>query len=101
MKHRHLNHDRFTTAAIEDILERGRLPDWAPLIAAIRADPFGTVANKTLRLCDRPSYAAPVFANVITAARSGLQSERVSPENAPQPDRNADGHPLPHPDGSR
>ncbi len=71
MKHRHLTHEAFTIAAIEDILARGRLPDWAPLIAAIEADPFGPVADKTRRLCDRELYASPVFLRVIDRARAG------------------------------
>jgi hypothetical protein len=70
MKHRHLTHEAFTLAAIEDILARGRMPDWVPLIAAIRADPFGEVAEKTRLLCERPSYGAPVFRRVLAAARS-------------------------------
>jgi hypothetical protein len=69
MKHRHLAHERFTTAAIDDILTRGRLPDWVPLIAAIRDDPFGEVAEKTRMLCEKPVYAAPVFRRIISAAR--------------------------------
>jgi hypothetical protein len=70
MKHRHLTHEAFTLAAVEDILARGRMPDWVPLIAAIRANPFGEVAEKTRLLCERPSYAAPVFRRVLAAARS-------------------------------
>ena len=69
MKHRHLNHDRFTVAGIEDILARGRMPDWVPLILAIQADPFGAGAEKTLALCNRPVYAAPVFRRVVADAR--------------------------------
>jgi hypothetical protein len=69
MKHRHLTHQEFTTAAIEDILTRGRMPDWEPLITAIQADPYGEIAEKTLMLCERPLYAAPVFRRVIAAAR--------------------------------
>lgn len=69
MKHRHLTHEQYTLAAIEDILDRGRMPDWVPLIVAIRADPFGEVAEKTRALCDRPLYAAPVFRRVIANAR--------------------------------
>jgi hypothetical protein len=71
MKHRHLTHEDFTTAAIEDILARGRMPDWVPLITAIRNDPYGEVAEKTRMLCDLPLYAAPVFRRVIAAARTG------------------------------
>jgi len=69
MKHRHLTHEGFSVAAIEDILAHGRMPDWVPLIAAIRDDPFGEVAEKTLRLCERPVYGAPVFRRVIANAR--------------------------------
>ena len=71
MKHRHLTHEAFTSAAIEDVLARGRMPDWVPLILAIRTDPFGEVADRTLALCERPLYAAPVFRRVVAAARRG------------------------------
>ncbi len=70
MHHRHLNHAEFTLAAIEDLLARGRMPDWVKLITAIRADPYGEIAEKTLLLCERPLYAAPVFRRVIAAARN-------------------------------
>jgi hypothetical protein len=75
MRHRHLVHQEFTVAAIEDILDRGKMPDWEPLIAAVQADPYGKVAERTLELCERPRdpfhplYGAPVFRRVITAAR--------------------------------
>ena len=65
MKHRHLTHEEFTVAAIEDILARGRMPDWEPLITAIRADPYGAVAEKTRALCERPLYGSPVFRRVL------------------------------------
>jgi hypothetical protein len=64
-----LVHQEFIAAAIEDILDRGKMPDWAPLIAAIEADPYGEVAERTLRLCDRSLYGPPVFRRVIAAAR--------------------------------
>lgn len=73
MKHRNLNHEQFTTASIQDILARGRLPDWVPLITAIRDDPYGTVAEKTLSLCDQPLYGSPVFRRVLSAARQSHQ----------------------------
>jgi hypothetical protein len=69
MKHRHLTHEEFTVAAIEDILARGRMPDWVPLILAIREDPFGEIAEKTHRLCEQPLYGAPVFRRVLAMAR--------------------------------
>ena len=70
MKHRHLTHEDFTTAAIEDILAKGRMPDWVPLITAIRNDPYGEVAEKTQMLCEMPLYGAPVCRRVIAAARA-------------------------------
>lgn len=75
MKHRHLTHEAFTLAAIEDILARGRMPDWVPLIAAIRADPFGEVAEKTRALGERRLYGAPVFRRVLAIARSHLPEQ--------------------------
>jgi hypothetical protein len=73
MKHRHLVEQGFTAAAIEDILDRGKMPDWAPLIEAIKADPYGEIAKTTLELCERPReqplYGAPVFLRVIATAR--------------------------------
>lgn len=69
MKHRHLTHEAFTLAAIEDILARGRMPDWVPLISAIRADPFGEIAEKTHIVSERNLYGAPVFRRVLAAAR--------------------------------
>jgi hypothetical protein len=69
VKNRHLTHQGLTAAAIEDILARGRMPDWMPLIAAIKADPYGKVSETTLALCERPLYAAPVFRRVIANAR--------------------------------
>jgi hypothetical protein len=69
MRHRHLVHQDFSVAAIEDILDRGKIPDWEPLIGAIKADPYGEVAERTLRLCG-PLSGAPVFRRVIAAART-------------------------------
>ncbi|WP_130470208.1 hypothetical protein [Candidatus Magnetaquicoccus inordinatus] len=69
MKHRHLTHAKFTLAAIEDILARGRMRDWEPLITAIQDDPYGEIAEKTRIICELPLYGAPVFRRVLAAAR--------------------------------
>ncbi|MBF0555055.1 MAG: hypothetical protein HQK96_10955 [Nitrospirae bacterium] len=69
MKHRHLTHEEFTIAAIEDIIDRGQVPDWVALITVIRADPYGEVADKTRSLCERPLFGCPVFRRVLNAAR--------------------------------
>lgn len=39
MQHRHLNHQHFTPAAIDDIIARGKWRDWAGLRTAALADP--------------------------------------------------------------
>jgi hypothetical protein len=53
MLHRHLNHDLSTPAAIDDIIERGLLPDWIRLARVVRADPQGEVAATVRRICDQ------------------------------------------------
>jgi DNA-binding XRE family transcriptional regulator len=42
-------------AALDDLLERGDLETWAPIARAIRAEPWGHVADTVLRLCDAHS----------------------------------------------
>ena len=71
MKHRHLNHEAFTLAAIEDIVSRGSLPDWAPLIENIKADPFGEVADKTLTVCRNTEIygGSKLFTRLVQSAR--------------------------------
>lgn len=53
MKHRHLNHECLTLAAIDDILDRGHLPDWLELFACIDKDPFGPVAQRIEEVAQR------------------------------------------------
>jgi len=38
MRHRHLNHERLTPAAIDDIIARGAREDWAELGRAVKAN---------------------------------------------------------------
>ncbi len=52
MKHRNLNHQGLTLAAIDNIIERGLLPDWVPLLLEIEKDPFGDAAKRTLAICE-------------------------------------------------
>ena len=56
MRHRHLNHQRFTLAAIDDVISRGRWGDWAELRRAILADT--ALLDKVERVC-RPHVADP------------------------------------------
>ena len=39
MQHRHLNHERLTPAAIDDVIARGLRQDWAELGRAMKRDP--------------------------------------------------------------
>lgn len=63
IRHRHLDVDRATPvtelglAALDDLLDRGDLEDWAPLLREIRASPWGEVADRVLHLVDsHPMY---------------------------------------------
>jgi len=59
MEHRHLDVDPGTPvaelglAALDDLLERGDLDDWQPLLAEVRRDPKGAVADRILHLAAR------------------------------------------------
>lgn len=82
MDHRNLNHNKLTLAAIDNLLSRGTLPDWAPLVYAIEADPFGPVAESVLKVCrSHKIYGISVlFPSFIEAARSAAQT---SPSQEP------------------
>lgn len=49
MKHRHLNHEGFTLASIDDIIARGNRQEWVELRNAAQ-DP--AIAQKILRVCE-------------------------------------------------
>lgn len=49
MLHRHLNHQQFTLAAIDDVIARGRQQDWAELRLAVRED--RSLLEKVARVC--------------------------------------------------
>ncbi|HEY7732646.1 MAG TPA: helix-turn-helix transcriptional regulator [Gaiellaceae bacterium] len=63
MRHRHLDVGEGTppqalgAAAIDDLLDRGDLEDWRPLLAEVRRDPWGAVAGRVLQLVEHhPMY---------------------------------------------
>lgn len=63
MRHRHLDYPVDTPvaelgpAALDDLLDRGDLDAWAPLLREIRREPRGAVADRVLRLGrDHPLY---------------------------------------------
>lgn len=49
MLHRHLNHQQFTLAAIDDVIGRGNRSDWAELRRAVLRDRL--LLEKVLRVC--------------------------------------------------
>lgn len=50
MLHRHLNHEGFTLAAIDDVILRGRWDDWVKLRAAMLNE--RSIHQKVERLCN-------------------------------------------------
>lgn len=86
MIHRHLDYDGVPPhqrglAAIDEVLERGDFSDWRPLARAIAADPFGSVADRVLRLCDAHPMqgTSPLWRAWIAArrARATGRSDRL------------------------
>lgn len=49
MLHRHLNHQQWTLAAIDDCIDRGQRRDWIDLRRAVLAD--RVMLEKVLRVC--------------------------------------------------
>ena len=49
MLHRHLNHQQFTLAAIDDVIARGRQQDWAELRLAALQD--RSLLEKVAQVC--------------------------------------------------
>ena len=74
--------DPVETWPFEGILaavERGTLPDWRRLAAAIRADPWGPVAQQVVEAIrlSRPYGTAELLQGVVTRARElAIDSER-------------------------
>lgn len=59
MRHRHLDVEPATPtaelglAALDDLLERGDLADWKPVLEEIARDPWGPVAERVIHLVER------------------------------------------------
>ena len=49
MIHRHLNHQLFILAAIDDVISRGRWADWADMRRAVLSDP--SLLDDVERIC--------------------------------------------------
>jgi len=63
-----------------EVLERGLLQDWKPILAEIRQDPWGPVARKVERWAAQSpdDRAAPFFALVIARARAQAQARECA-----------------------
>src|SRR5262249_30711358 len=80
MIHRHLDYDpdvpveRLGPAALDDLLERGDLADWAPLATAVARDPLRALATTVERLCDgHPPYGtSPLWRAFIDRCRTRM-----------------------------
>lgn len=85
MRFRHLDYSPETTvadlgpAALDTLLERGDLEDWAPLVQAIARDPWGSMSDTVLRLC----VAHPMY-GTSALWRAWIQRRR---HEAPAPGR--------------
>lgn len=76
MRHRHLNHEEYSPAAIDDILERGDVATWRELARALADDPFGEVAQATARILEhRHYYGSTMLWKTLLAQ---LQRERAA-----------------------
>ena len=49
MLHRHLNHRKYTLAAIDNVIARGKRQDWTELRRAVLSD--RTMMEKVLQVC--------------------------------------------------
>lgn len=58
MLHRHLNHQRFMLAAIDDLILCGKCNDWAQLRSAALAEP--ALLDKIIHVCS--SYVSDPYA---------------------------------------
>lgn len=59
MQHRHLNHQDYTLAAVDDIIRRGGAREWVLLARAARRD--ATVLKRIQRICAFASPSAEGF----------------------------------------
>ena len=58
MFHRHLNHQEYTLAAIDNVIARGRRRDWAELRQKVLSD--RTTMEEVLQVCQ--AYVADPYA---------------------------------------
>lgn len=74
MQHRHLNHERLTLAAIDDLIARGRWDDWAALREAVLSD--RAILEKVARICR--AYADDPYAQRYPFWRHYVRARRAA-----------------------
>lgn len=81
MIHRHLMHQNYTMAAIDDIIQRGTMADWVELRCAIKVEP--ALLSKVERIC--LAYIADDYAqrhwfwwNYVQAARDAENAKTAA-----------------------
>lgn len=87
MRHRHLDLPEETSPsalpleALDDLLERGDLTDWAPFLREIARDPTGPVSDRVLHLVDaHPRQGtSPLLRAWIETRRAAVRSLQVGP----------------------
>ena len=85
MRHRHLDVADPSSAtdlgleALDDLLERGDLSDWAPFLREIARDPSGPVSDRILHLVDAHPMqgTSPLLRSWIEARRGAAQPLHV------------------------
>ena len=85
MRHRHLDVTPKTPVAdrsleaLDDVLDRGDLGDWRPLLHEVRQDPRGAVSERILHLVDRhPMYGtSALWRSWIEALRASAEPPHV------------------------
>jgi hypothetical protein len=66
-------------AAIDDLLERGDLEAWGPLLREIAADPWCATADTVLRLCDaHPAYGTSALWRAWIEGLRGRRGREVT-----------------------
>jgi len=72
MQHRHLNHERYTLAAIDDVISRGKLQDWIDLREEIIKNP--TLIDGVERICHQ--YLSDPYAQRYHFWNNYVQSKK-------------------------
>lgn len=87
MRHRHLELDPAASvaelglAALDDLLDRGDLSDWQPLLAEIEREPWGPVADRVQRLVEQHTMygTSTLWRSWIDEQRSADRPVRTGP----------------------